>query len=93
MATVTVSTKFQVVIPKKLREALGIQPGQKIQVLEYEGRLEFIPIRPIKTLRGSIKGMNTTVERDAGIHTETAAGRQRCFGYGSHAQGDALDAG
>ena len=65
MATVTVSTKFQVVIPKKLREALRIQPGQKIQILEYEGRLEFIPIKPMKALRGSIKGMNTTVVRDA----------------------------
>jgi len=65
MATVTVSTKFQIVIPKKFREALRIQPGQKIQILEYEGRLEFIPVKPMKTLRGSIKGMNTTVERDA----------------------------
>jgi len=65
MATVTVSTKFQIVIPKKFREALRIQPGQKIQILEYEGRLEFIPVKPMKTLRGSIKGMNTTLERDA----------------------------
>ena len=65
MATVTVSTKFQIVIPKKFREALKIKPGQKIQILEYEGRLEFIPVQPMKTMRGSIKGINTSVERDA----------------------------
>jgi len=65
MPTVTVSTKYQIVIPKKFRETLRIRPGQKIQVLQYEGRLEFIPIRPIKSLRGSLKGIDTNVERDA----------------------------
>ncbi len=65
MPTVTVSTKYQIVIPKKFRETLKIRPGQKIQILQYEGRLEFIPIRPIKSLRGSLKGINTNVERGA----------------------------
>lgn len=65
MSTVIVSTKYQVVIPKKFRETLRIRPGQKIQILQYEGRLEFIPVRPIKSLRGSLRGIDTTVERDA----------------------------
>ena len=65
MPTVTVSTKYQVVIPKKFRETLKIRPGQKIQILQYEGRLEFIPLRPIKSLRGSLRGIDTNVERDA----------------------------
>lgn len=65
MATVTVSPKYQVVIPKRLREALKIRPGQRIQILEYDGRLEFIPLKSIKSLRGSLKGMDTTIERDA----------------------------
>jgi AbrB family looped-hinge helix DNA binding protein len=64
MATVTVSTKYQVVIPKKFRESLKIRPGQKIQILEYDGRLEFIPLHPMKTMRGSLKGMDTTLQRD-----------------------------
>ena len=64
MATVTISTKYQVVIPKKIRQSLRIHPGQKIQILEYDGRLEFIPLKPIKALRGTLKGMDTTVERE-----------------------------
>jgi AbrB family looped-hinge helix DNA binding protein len=65
MATVIISTKYQVVIPKKFRESLKIRPGQKIQILEYDGRLEFIPLRPMKSMRGSLKGMDTTLKRDA----------------------------
>lgn len=65
MPTVTVSTKYQVVIPKKLRESLKIRPGQKIQILQYEGRLEFIPVRPMKSMRGSLKGIDTNISRDA----------------------------
>lgn len=64
MATVTVSTKYQVVLPRKIRESLGIRPGQRIRILEYEDRLEFIPLKPMKTMRGSLKGMDTTIERD-----------------------------
>lgn len=65
MPTVTVSAKYQVVIPKKLRESLKIRPGQKIQILQYEGRLEFIPVRPMKSMRGSLKGIDTNISRDA----------------------------
>ena len=64
MQTVTVSPKFQVVIPKSIREALRLKPGQKMQVLEYEGRIELIPERNIKELRGFLKGINTNFQRE-----------------------------
>ena len=64
METVKVSPKFQVVIPRKIRESLGIRPGQRIQVLVYEGRVEFIPLRRMKEMRGFLRGIDTTVERD-----------------------------
>ena len=64
METVTVSSKFQIVIPRRVRESLGIRPGQKVQVLLYDGRMEFIPLRSIKQMRGFVKGLDTTVERD-----------------------------
>jgi AbrB family looped-hinge helix DNA binding protein len=59
-----VSPKFQVVIPKAVREALNIQSGQKVQVVQYENRIELIPIRPIKSARGFLKGIDTTVARE-----------------------------
>ena len=64
MTVVTVSPKFQVVIPQAIREALGLEPGQKVQALQYLDRIEFIPVRPLKALRGFLKGIDTTVERD-----------------------------
>jgi AbrB family looped-hinge helix DNA binding protein len=64
METVTVSPKFQVVIPRKVRESLGIQPGQKVQVIRYEDRIELIPVRPVLETRGFLEGIDTEVERD-----------------------------
>jgi len=64
MQTVTVSPKFQVVIPKAIRRALHLRPGQKMQVVEYEGRIELIPERDITELRGFLKGINTEFERE-----------------------------
>ncbi len=57
------SPKFQVVIPRRVRESLGIRPGQKIQVLLYENRMEFIPLGRMKEMRGFVRGIDTTVER------------------------------
>jgi AbrB family looped-hinge helix DNA binding protein len=65
MQKVTISPKYQVVIPRTIREALRLRPGQKMQVVEYEGRIEFIPERDIKELRGFLKGINTKFEREA----------------------------
>jgi AbrB family looped-hinge helix DNA binding protein len=64
MHTVIVSPKFQVVIPKAVRHALHIRPGQKMQVIEHNGRIELIPEKDIKELRGFIKGINTEFERE-----------------------------
>ena len=64
MATVTVSPKYQVVIPSALRRVLGIRPGQKIEVLAYEGRREFVPVRPMKSMRGFLPGLDTRVPRE-----------------------------
>jgi AbrB family looped-hinge helix DNA binding protein len=65
MGTVTLSPKFQVVIPKPIREKLSLSPGQRIQVIAYDGRIELIPLRPIKEMRGFLKGIDTSVEREA----------------------------
>ena len=64
MATVTVSPKFQVVIPREVRESLGIRPGQKVQVIRYEDRIELVPVRPVRETRGFLEGIDTEVERD-----------------------------
>ena len=64
MQAVTVSPKYQVVIPRPVRDNLRLRPGQKMQVVEYEGRIELIPERDITELRGFLKGMDTRFERE-----------------------------
>ena len=64
MDTVTVSPKYQVVIPQRVRQALNIQPGQKMQVIEYGNHIVMIPVRPIKEARGSLPGINTDPKRE-----------------------------
>jgi len=65
MGTVTISPKYQVVIPKEIRERLNLSPGQKVQAIAYEGRIELIPVRPPKAMRGFLKGIDTHVDREA----------------------------
>jgi AbrB family looped-hinge helix DNA binding protein len=62
--TVTISPKYQVVIPKSIRQRLGLSPGQKVQAVLYGDRIELIPIQPAKRLRGFLKGIDTTVPRE-----------------------------
>jgi AbrB family looped-hinge helix DNA binding protein len=64
MSTVTVSAKFQVVIPRRIREALGIRPGQKLQAFQYGDRIELVPVRPLSEARGLFAGIETDVERE-----------------------------
>ena len=64
MQTVTLSPKYQVVIPRLVRQAMHLRPGQKMQVVEYEGRIELIPDRDIAELKGFLRGIDTTVDRD-----------------------------
>lgn len=65
MDVVTISPKFQVVIPRAVRERLHLSPGQKVQAIAYDDRVELIPLRPAKALRGFLKGLDTAVPRDA----------------------------
>lgn len=64
METVTISPKFQVVIPKSIRERLGLTPGQRVQALLYGDRIELIPLQPARRLRGFLKGIDTAVPRE-----------------------------
>lgn len=64
MDIVTISPKFQVVIPREIRERLGLEPGQKVQALVYENRIEFIPVRPLKRMRGFLQGIDPTLRRE-----------------------------
>jgi len=62
--TVTISPKYQVVIPKEIRDRLGLLPGQKVQAIAYGGRIELIPVRPARQMKGFLKGIDTKVERE-----------------------------
>jgi AbrB family looped-hinge helix DNA binding protein len=64
METAIVSPDFHVAIPQAIREALGIQPGQRVQVILYQSRIELLPLRAVSDMRGFLKGIDTTVERE-----------------------------
>ncbi len=64
METVTVSPKYQVVIPKSIRERLGLRPGQKVQAIVYENRIELVVVRPVRKAKGFLKGIDTDVPRE-----------------------------
>ena len=64
MDTVTVSPKFQVVIPKRIREGMSLRPGQKLQALQYDGRIELLPLKSAQELRGFVRGIDTSVPRE-----------------------------
>lgn len=65
METVTLSPKFQVVIPQAVRQALGLTGGEKLRVIPYADRVEFIPVRPMKQMRGFLRGMDTSIVRES----------------------------
>lgn len=64
METVTLSSKYQVVIPRSVRTRLGLKPGMKLQVVEYNGRVEYLPVRKATQFRGLLKGLQPVVERE-----------------------------
>lgn len=64
MNTVKVSPKYQVVIPKEVRESIGIKPGQEVAVLRYRGRIELIPMSPFREMRGFLRGVDSSIERE-----------------------------
>ena len=63
--TILVSPDFEVVIPVDIRRSLGIQPGQEVKVIQYDNRVELIPVRPIEASRGMLKGIDTEIKREA----------------------------
>ena len=65
MESAIISTKYQVVIPKKVREELGIRPGQRVRVIPYQGRIELIPVEAVEEGRGFLKGIDTSVVRES----------------------------
>ncbi len=64
MTEVTVSPKYQIVIPKEIRESMGIVSGQKVQIMSYQGRIEVIPLKSMKEMRGFLKGIDSSVVRE-----------------------------
>ena len=64
METVIISPKFQVVIPKRIRETLGLHAGQKVQAIQYGDRVELVPVKPIMQMRGFLRGIDTDVPRE-----------------------------
>lgn len=64
MTVVTISARYQVVIPKDVREQLELKPGQRMQALSFKGRVELIPLEPIEAARGFVRGIDTNVPRE-----------------------------
>ena len=64
MNTVTVSSKFQVVIPKGIRDTIGLQVGTKLEIISYGSRIELVPIIPMKNLKGIFRGIKTDIARE-----------------------------
>jgi AbrB family looped-hinge helix DNA binding protein len=64
METVLVSPKFQVVIPKSIRESIGLKAGTRVQIMLYGTRIELVPLRKPKALRGYLRGIDTSVKRE-----------------------------
>jgi AbrB family looped-hinge helix DNA binding protein len=64
MISTTVSSKYQIVIPREVRDALKLRPGQKLQVIPYDNRIELIPLQEPRALRGFLRGIDTDVPRD-----------------------------
>jgi len=64
MKSVIISPKYQVVIPREVRQSMEIKPGTKVQVLLYENRIELIPMKNLRRMRGFLKGIDTTIERE-----------------------------
>jgi AbrB family looped-hinge helix DNA binding protein len=65
MEMVRLSSKYQVVIPRSVRQRLELRPGQRVHVLPYDNRIELILVRPIAKMRGFLKGIDTSVARGA----------------------------
>ena len=64
MTVVTISSRYQIVIPKDVRERLDLKPGQQVDAVPFRGRVELIPVEPVESMRGTLRGIDTTVPRE-----------------------------
>ena len=64
VARVKVSSKYQIVIPQEVREHMGIQVGQVVEMFVFDNRIQLVPVKPLTQMRGFLKGMDTTIERE-----------------------------
>ncbi len=64
MTTVTLSPKYQVVIPQRIREKMCLKPGERFHVINYDGRVELVPVRAMREMRGFLRGMNSDIPRE-----------------------------
>ncbi len=64
MTTVTVSPKYQIVIPREIRDKFHLSPGQKVQIIPFSNRIEVIPERKISDMRGFLKGIDTSFNKE-----------------------------
>ena len=64
MQTVKISPKYQIVIPKKVRESMNLKPGQKVQIIQFQDRIEMIPFKELSEMRGFLKEINTEIDRE-----------------------------
>jgi AbrB family looped-hinge helix DNA binding protein len=64
MDIVTLSSKYQVVIPRRVRERVRLKPGTKLQVISFDDRIELVPLRPMRDMKGFLKGLDPTFQRD-----------------------------
>lgn len=65
MDTVKLSPKYQVMIPKSVREAMKLRPGQEVAVMRYRGRIELVPMTPVSEMRGLLRGIDSSVDKEA----------------------------
>ena len=65
MNIVTISSRYQVVIPKDVREQLGWKPGQKVVAIPFRGRVELVPVQPLESVEGMLEGIDTDVPRES----------------------------
>lgn len=64
MSAVKVSPKYQIVIPEDVRRNMDIRPGQKLEVLEFDGYIELVPVPSAREIRGIARGLDTRVVRE-----------------------------
>lgn len=64
METIKVSSKYQIVIPSRIRKALNINVGQKVKMIAIDDRIEIIPVRDVASMQGFIEGIDTSFKRE-----------------------------